>query len=280
MNELSHEKIKEFIAFSKNTLKEAGDILIKYKNKVSIKKVKDTIGLDIATNADYAVETYLVKSINIAYPDHDILTEETLSKDTHSDFQWIIDPLDGTKEYLRHTPYYYSLMALRYKNMIVCGSGYQPDLKRMFTGGLGIKTRINGFTFECSNEVRLEKSHISVGLPNKTMKAHDIGIYLDFLKKLTFQCYRLRNNTWDVEALFNVSTGIVEGYILPPYTGLTSGPKMWDIAPGIALINGSKGMITDFYGESLNLKDMSRGIVATNGLIHNDLLNLIKTYYL
>lgn len=274
----STKQIMSFLQFSDKTLQNAGTILLKHKQTFLIQKTKDSLALDIATDADYEVENSIIKAINDTYPNHSILTEETNNLEKKSDFEWIIDPLDGTKEYVRHCPYYYSLLALEYKGELICGAGYQPEIKRMFKGGKKIGAYLNDSKVSLSTTDSLGRSFISIGLPVNKMSRLLLQPYLSLITKFTASCYRLRNTPWDVEALFNVSMGIVDGFIIPPHEP-GRGPKWWDIASGIAVLLANGGTITDFKGNPYHARSNEYGLVASNGKIHKELLDCIRTSY-
>lgn len=271
-------EIQTYLGFSEETLKKAGNVLVSFRDSFQVKKTKDSLSLDIATSADYAAEELIVHEIKSHFPDHGILTEETSGYDTASDYRWIIDPLDGTKEYVRHSPYYYTLLALEYKGNLICGAGYQPEVKRMFLCGTDYGISVNGQKVSLSPEATLKKSFVSICLPIRDMGESLLRPYLRMIETLSSKTYRLRNTPWDVEALFNVSMGLVEAYILPPHE-LGKGPKLWDIAPGIAAIMANGGTLTDFQGKPINPRQIEAGIVATNGKIHTELLGIIRSIY-
>lgn len=270
---LKNSLIKEFQLFAEHTVKKAGDIVKSLKESYSVKKIKDELLLDIATSADYASETYIIDQIKKKYPHHSILTEETPDLLQKSDFEWIIDPLDGTKEFIRHIPYYYVLLALEYKGKLLCGVGYQPELNRLFSSSNSNTPLVNGKEVNLSKEDDLSKSFIYLSLPKTKMPKEELERYTDVIKQLTRKTYRLRNTAWDVEALFNVAIGASEGFITPT-SAKSPGPKWWDIAPGMLMVESAGGKVTDFHGNPIRKHDISHGIIASNGKVHEALLNL------
>lgn len=270
---LKSTQMVEFQLFAERTVVGAGKIVKSLKESYSVKKIKDELLLDIATSADYASESYIIDQIKKKYPHHSILTEETPDLLQKSDFEWIIDPLDGTKEFVRHIPYYYVLLALEYKDKLTCGVGYQPELNRLFSCSDGNVPLVNGKEVHISQVEDLSKSFIYLSLPKtKTQKA-ELERYVEVIKQLTSKTYRLRNTAWDVEALFNVAIGASEGFITPT-SHKSPGPKWWDIAPGMLMVEAAGGKVTDFHGNPIRKHDISRGIIASNGKVHEALLNL------
>lgn len=235
--------------------------------------------MDIATSADYASENYIVSQIQDAYPGHSIFTEETPGLGTKSEYEWIIDPLDGTKEFVRHVPYYYSLLALEHKGKLICGGGYQPELKRLFSCAFPDIARVNGQPVRVSRQADPAKSFIAISIPNSHFSPGDIDRYFAFLKHMTYRVYKLRNTCWDVESLFNVSMGAMEAFITPT-SDRYPGPKWWDIAPGMLMVQAAGGKVTDFQGNPIVNRDITHGIVASNGIIHDYLLKEIREHYL
>lgn len=276
---LKNSEIKEFQLFAERTVKNAGEIVKSFKESYHIKKTKDVLSLDIATDADYASETYIIEQIRNSYPGHSILTEETPDLLQKSDFEWIIDPLDGTKEFIRHIPYYYVLVALEYKHELIGGFAYQPELKRLFSCVKGAFPELNGIKIQPSSEGNLSQSFISMALPKSMMKEKELAGYLALMKVLTPSSYKIRSTAWDVEGLFNVAMGAMEGHIVP--NSVTAPFYKWfDVAPGILGVLCAGGKITDFYGKPIDRDNLTQGLVASNGKIHAVLLDLISKTYL
>lgn len=270
---LNSSKVKEFQVFAERIVKDAGGIVKSLKESYNIKKTKDKLLLDIATSADYSSEAYIIEAIKKKYPDHSIITEETPGLFKNSDFEWFIDPLDGTKEFVRQVPYYYVLLALEYKGRLVCGVGYQPELNRLFSASYKNISLINGKEVQLSQEKELARSFIYLAHPSARLPKDELDRYMEFMKLMTYKVYRIRGTAWDVESLYNVAFGSAEGFVTPT-SGKNGGPKWWDIAPGILMVEAAGGKVTDFHGNPIRKHDISHGIIASNGKIHEALLNL------
>lgn len=269
----------QYLTFAKNISVAAGDVLQQYRYSFKVEKVKDTLNLDIATSADYAAEKLITDAIRATYPTHGILAEESGVANSDAEYVWIIDPLDGTKEYTRNSPYYYTLLSLEHNGIPVCAVGYQPAIKRMFYGSVSSGAYVDTEKIHVSAETNFAKSFIQIIIPNGSAPKSASEIYLKAVQDLIYSTYRLRNTQWDVEALFNVSMGVAEGYIFPPSVPSYHGPKWWDISSGLQVVEMAGGKITDFYGNPMSSRDSSKGIIASNKLIHDSLLNLLKKYY-
>jgi len=276
---INKRKLGEFKLFGENTVVKAGDILLSYKNRNQIKKTKDALRLNIATSADYASEKYIINQIKNTHPGHSILTEETPGLLQKSNFEWIIDPLDGTSEYVRNIPYYYVLLALEYKHKLIGGFAYQPELRRLFSCVKDTLPELNGIQIHLSAEENLSKSFISMALPKSIMKEKELDGYLALIKAISPRSYKIRSTPWDVEGLFNVAMGAMEGHIVPNSV-TTPFYKWWDVGPGILGVLSAGGTVTDFYGKPIDKNNLTRGLVASNGKIHKKLLDLIQKTYL
>ena len=95
-------------------------------------------------------------------------------------------------------------------------------------------------------------------------------------KQLCKFAYRLRNTTWDIEALAHVASGIYDGFISVTSGKDISHHKWWDVAPGILMVEKAGGKVTDLDGDRITDRSLPNGIVASNGLIHEQLLKIIK----
>jgi len=271
---LSITEKNKFRKFAEKIAVKAGNILIAKRNNFIIKKVKDDQKLDIATSADYASEEYIISQIKKNYPNHSILAEETGSDTSlNSDFQWIIDPLDGTKEYTRGIPYYYVLIALEYKGNLISSAAYQPETKRLFSSDE--ISYLNSKRLHVSTESKLSKTFVSLALPRSNMSSAGMNRVISIMKPLCQSVYKIRNTQWDIDALNHVATGAYDGYISFTSAQDISHSKWWDVAPGILMVMGAGGKVTDLDGDKVTDKSLPNGIVASNGLIHDKLLKII-----
>jgi myo-inositol-1(or 4)-monophosphatase len=121
---------KSFLNVAIEAATEVGEILLKDFNKTKILKYKDR--QDIVTNVDIKAETLIIKKIKENFPDHNIFSEEKGRENLNSKYTWVIDPLDGTKHYLRKTPIFCTSIALQKDGEVILGVVYAPMLKSFF----------------------------------------------------------------------------------------------------------------------------------------------------
>lgn len=264
MNYSSYQKRAEELA------KEAGKILQKHSQKTTVKKQKRDI-LDIVTEADLESERFLIKKLHKYFPDHNIYSEERGDELRRSDFIWVIDPLDGSKEFVRGLPIYNVSLALEYKGEVVVGVVFRPPTNELFSAAKGRGATLNGKKISVSKESELKNSFIWTHLPSYKNSEAEFRFTWPILEKLARNCYRLRPFSEDVASLCWLALGALEGYVLT-----ISGPSWWDVAAGLLMVKEAGGNVTDIYGEKIKDRDLSKGIVASNGKIHESLLKILS----
>lgn len=247
----------------------AGKILTDYYGR-ELKTKSKSDALDIVTDADEASEQYILSQLQKSFPNHGYLSEESGESKGSSEFRWIIDPLDGTKEFSRGLPIYNVSIALEYRNAIVVGVVYRPASNELYAASRGNGAFFHGKPIHVSVESSLPKSFVWTHLPN--MKDPDrFDAAWNTLGVLAKHVYRLRESSEDVTNLCWLAKGACDGHVL-----LMKGPKWWDVAAGILMVEEAGGKVTDMYGNTIKNRDLSKGLVASNGKVHEKLLRLIR----
>ena len=256
-----------------NVAKQAGKILLDKLEKVEIVKFKDR--QDIATNLDYEVEKIIIGAIRKKFPEHNILSEEigNINKNKKSDYLWIIDPIDGTKYYIRGIPLFTISIALQYKNEIVFGLVYNPSTKEMFYAQKNKGAYLNDKKIRVSDKENLKDAFIYAELPNFSIPHDKFNKYSKMLTNLNLNSYRVRAFGSGSLGLCYVSTGAFEAYV-----NLGSPTAIYDLAAGLVILKEAGGKITDFKNDSIKLNEQKSSllILASNGKVHNDILGLLK----
>lgn len=260
------QKDAEYIA------ERASRFLKDYQKKATVVVQKD-IG-DFATTADLASESLIRDYISKKYPHHSIFGEENGLTDNHSDYVWIIDPLDGTKEYARGVKEYNCLIAVEHNKKLVVGVIKRNGINELYSSVLSLGARRDDKKIHVSpvNDIKISHVgyHLPVGLP--PFERVKIEKHFPLLQELTFACYRLRPGWDDAKALGYVASGILEAHIIPAEL-----PNAWhDLAAGILLVQEAGGRVTHLDGNEIITHDMSKGFLATNGRTHHALLSIIR----
>ncbi|PXZ08363.1 inositol-1-monophosphatase [Gilliamella apicola] len=242
--------------------RKAGNVAIKaYENPSSIEI--DTKGAnDFATNADRAAEALIIETIKKAYPDHTIIAEESgLAKGNDADTQWIIDPIDGTTNFIKNIPHFAVSIAARVKGKTEVAVVYNPMSNELFTAARGKGAQLNGYRIRVSNAKDLEGSVLATAFPFKA-KQHS-NCYFAVLQKLFTKCGDFRRSGSAALDLAYVASGRLDGFF-------EIGLKPWDIAAGELILREAGGVVTDFAGGNNYM--VSGNIVAGNPRVVKDLL--------
>jgi myo-inositol-1(or 4)-monophosphatase len=254
----------KFTDFINNTITNSGNILRSgFGSKFQI---ENKIGKNnLVTEYDYKSEKYIVDEIKKAFPTHNIISEEEGSVNNNSEYDWIIDPLDGTVNYANNIPIFSVSIALRENGNLIAGAVYQPILNELFTAELGNGAKMNGEYITVSNKIEMNTSLLVTGFPydiNNDPK-NAIRSFTNIVKR-GIPIRRLGSAALD---LAYVACGRFEGFW---EVNLNS----WDVAAGILLVNEAGGKCTNYNGKDSLVED--KEILATNGKIHEEALRVIN----
>jgi myo-inositol-1(or 4)-monophosphatase len=206
--------------------------------RISQKQVNDFV-----TEVDHASEKIIIDTLLTAYPDHGILAEESGS--THgnptSDHIWIIDPLDGTTNFIHGFPVYCVSIALQVRGKIEQAVIYDPTRNDLFTATKGRGAFMNDRRLRVSKRIRLEECIISTGFPFR--KGDNFNQYLRMMGDVMQRTAGLRRPGSAALDLAYVAAGFTDGFF---ETGLSP----WDVAAGSLLVTEAGGLIGNFTGES------------------------------
>jgi myo-inositol-1(or 4)-monophosphatase len=224
---------------------------------------------DFVSEVDGAAEEAIIKILLDAYPDHSILAEESgRSGDANkSDYQWIIDPLDGTTNFLHGFPKYGVSIALLHRGVLSQAVVYDPVSDELFTASRGSGAFLNDHRIRVSKRVQLGESLIGTGFPFRDFT--HIEAYLAMFKDIIPRTAGIRRPGSAALDLAYVAAGRYDGFW---ETGLAP----WDIAAGCLLIIEAGGMVSDLEGNGHYLK--SGQVVAGNPKIFVQLLQVIAPH--
>jgi myo-inositol-1(or 4)-monophosphatase len=241
-------------------VKEAGQILCANFGKVL--KIKSKGDRDLVSNIDLKSEKTIISLIKKYFPGDDILSEENKYQLSGSDFKWVIDPIDGTHNYIRGIEVFGISIALAFNDEVVIGVIYMPMLDEMYMAQRGQGTYLNNKKIHVSKK-RLKESTI---IFDSTIR-YDKKPMLVSLGRLADKVFNIRMFGSTVRSLTYVAEGKAEVEI--EYCD-----KVWDFAAGLLLVEEAGGTATDFKGRKWNLKTV--GYVASNRVIHKDILKMLK----
>jgi myo-inositol-1(or 4)-monophosphatase len=221
--------------------------------------------INLVTEVDKISEEMITSKIKALFPDHDILAEEFTDINSGSDFRWIIDPLDGTTNYIHGFPFFCVSLALERLNTMVVGIVYDPILDEMFVAEKGKGAFLNERKIHVSNTHSIVKSLLATGFPYDIQKDNDNN--LNYFNKMILKAQAIRRAGSAALDLAYVAAGRFDGF-----WELKLNP--WDIAAGWLLVKEAGGLVTDIGGKDYYLESSS--ILASNGIIHKEIIDVLK----
>jgi myo-inositol-1(or 4)-monophosphatase len=246
----------------------AGDIILRNLGQLSPSDIQTKQAFDFVTRVDRWSEAVIVNTIKEKFPHHFFLSEETLRQKGDGNYRWIIDPLDGTTNYIHRYPMFSVSIALEYQNRIVLGVVFDPLRDELFHAVRGSGTFLNNDKIRVSETDMLEKSLIATGFPFRKKELTDS--YLEAFKKIFEKVSDIRRAGSAAIDLAYIASGRFEGFF-----ELNLSP--WDIAAGSLLITEAGGKITDFAGGEEYLA--TGNIVAGNTYVHSEILKIIRQVF-
>ena len=243
----------------------AGTIIIRAMKRLDTIKIAEKQPNDFVTEVDQRVEQEIISIIHKAYPSHSILGEEG-GEIAGDDFQWIIDPIDGTRNFIHGFPHFAVSIAVAYKNKIEHGVIYDPVRQELFTASRGKGAKLNDHRIRVSQRKTLEECLFGTGFAyrHKDKNAPLPGKILQSILPICGDIRRAGAATLD---LAYVACGRLDGF-------WELGLQRWDIAAGILLVKEAGGMICDPHGGEDYFK--TGNVVAANPLIIRQFLKTIK----
>ena len=247
----------------------AGGIINRASMDLDLLKINTKAPNDFVTEVDQAAEAAIIETLLTAYPGHGILAEESGREhgSRHSDFVWIIDPLDGTTNFIHGFPVYCVSIALSFRGKIEQAVVYDPTRNDLFMASKGRGAFLNDKRLRVSKRTRLSDSLIGTGFPFR--KGDNFQRYLKMFEAVMPHCAGLRRPGSAALDLCYVAAGNYDGFF---ETGLSP----WDIAAGSLIITEAGGLIGNFTGESDFLHQ--REVVAGNPKIYGQLVKLLSPY--
>ncbi len=239
--------------------KEAGRIQMEHFGHSHSVEYKGEI--DPVTIVDKLCDQTIADRISKAFPNHDLLTEERPSEIKGSPWKWIIDPLDGTTNYLHGYPCFCVSIGLEVENEMRLGVVYNPVLDELFYAEKGEGAYLNGNRLSVSRESHLGRSLLCTGFPYDIRENGDF--YLRYFRQLMMKSFGIRRPGSAAIDLCYLAAGRFDGF-------WEFKLHSWDMAAGSLMITEAGGKVTDFKGEAFNI--YSGEILASNGLIHQEML--------
>lgn len=216
----------------------AGNLIVRYVDRLDTLSVTAKKRNDFVSEVDHLAEDEIIRILRKAYPSHGILAEESGSREG-DEYVWVIDPLDGTTNFLHGFPQFAVSIALKHKGRIEQGVVYDPLRQELFTATRGTGALLNDRRLRVSRQTSLEGALLGTGFPFK-MQQH-LDTYLATFKALFPQTAGIRRAGAASLDLAYVASGRLDGF-------WEIGLSEWDMAAGILLVQEAGGIVGDFSG--------------------------------
>ncbi len=258
------DDLRAFARAGEAAVREAGLYLRSNLGRVVEATYKGAV--DLVTPFDVGAQEILVGRLTSAFPSHGFLAEEGLERSGTSDCRWIIDPLDGTTNFAHAFPVFCVSAALECAGRLVLGFVYDPMRDEMFRAEAGTGAFLNGAAIRVSGVSDLGRSLLATGFPYDVRLSAENN--LDHWARLIVRAQAIRRCGSAALDLSYVACGRFDGFWELKL-------KPWDVAAGALLVTEAGGRITDFAERAFALG--APGIVATNGLIHRAVVEVLNT---
>jgi len=247
----------------------AGSIINRASLDLDILKINTKSPNDFVTEVDQAAEQVIIETLLQAYPDHAILAEESgrTHGAKHSEFQWIIDPLDGTTNFIHGFPVYCVSIALAHRGVVQQAVVYDPTRNDLFYATRGRGAYLNDRRLRVSKRTRMGDALIGTGFPFR--RGDNFKRYMKMFEDVMTQCAGLRRPGAAALDLCYVAAGYYDAFF---ETGLNP----WDVAAGSLIITEAGGLVGNFTGESDFLHQ--REIVAGSPKIYGQMVQILTPY--
>ena len=260
--------LKEFLKIAVESAQRAGRLIRDNRGTLAFGDIAVKQAFDFVTRVDSESEALILSAIGKRFPDHHFLAEESLHEVETDDFRWIIDPLDGTTNYIHGFPFSAVSIALQYKREIIIGVIYDPFRNELFTAVKGSGVSLDGKKITASTVSQMANALIATGFPFKRKDMTEY--YLTLFKNIFLGVSDIRRAGSAALDLAYIACGRFDGFF---EIGL--GP--WDCAAGSLMIMEAGGAITNFGGGDDFLS--TGNIVAGNALIHSVLLHQVQEVF-
>ena len=247
--------------------RQAGRIILHSMDNMDKVKTSSKGPNDFVTSVDKKAEQVIIDTIHAAYPEHSILAEESGAQLGKDEITWIIDPLDGTTNFLYELPHFAISIAVAEKGRIQHGVIFDPVRDELFTATRGRGASVNGKRMRVFDQILLENCLLGTGFP---FRDHEmIDPYMGMFKDFMLQCRDVRRAGSAALDLAYVAAGRLDGF-------WEFGLSKWDIAAGSLMIQEAGGIIDDMQGRQQFLE--SGNVIAAPPKVFKAMVKTIRPH--
>ncbi|MDH3949147.1 MAG: inositol-1-monophosphatase [Gammaproteobacteria bacterium] len=246
----------------------AGNIIARYADQVDTLTVSNKSPNDFVSEVDRRAEQEIINIIHKAYPEHAILAEES-GQHEGNEYEWIIDPLDGTTNFLYGFPQFAVSIALRHKGRLEQAVIYDPMRQELFTASRGGGATLNGRRMRVTNRRNLDGALLGTGIPFRESQAKWTEAYFEMMKALIPGSAGVRRAGSAALDLAYVACGRLDGF-------WELDLNLWDIAAGVLLIEEAGGLVSGITGKPDHLE--TGHVVTGNPRVFKAMLQKIQPH--
>lgn len=244
----------------------AGNVILRYSNQLDRLAIETKGRNDFVTVVDRQAESEIIAAIQRAFPDHGILAEETgLNGNDASPYKWVIDPLDGTTNFLHGYPQFAVSIGVLNNGRLDQAVVFDPLRNEMFTASRGEGAKLNDRRIRVSKTSKMENALVGTGFPFRSYE--NLESWIDCFREILPKTSGVRRAGSAALDLAHVASGRLDGF-------WEIGLSPWDIAAGCLLIQEAGGMVSDFSGKQGFLD--SGNVVAGNPKIYEGVYRLLS----
>ena len=255
------------MTLAQEAAKRAGEVLREHFGRASI-AVSAKGPADYVTDVDRRAEDVIRAFLEAELPGHAFLLEEAGAHGPPSDYEWAIDPLDGTTNYIHRYPFFSVSLGLRHRGAPVLGLVYDPLRGEMFTAEKGEGAHLNSVALSVSRTPELRGALVCTGFPFRS-RPH-LDPYLDCFRQVLLAAGDLRRDGSAALDLAYVAAGRYDAF-------WELGLKPWDTSAGCLLVAEAGGRVTDFHGGSGAVD--GGDVIASNALVHGEILAVTSNVF-
>ena len=259
----------DLLKFTVSLAKEAGDIQMNFFGRINNTE-KKSAAIDLLTEADKKSEKHIIDNIKRNYSNHSILSEEIGEINNKSEYKWVIDPLDGTTNFVHNLPIFAVSIGLQKNNKTILGVVYNPAANKCFYAKANKGAYLNGEIIQTRSNKELSHSLIATGFPYIHDKKYDVSFKI--FKKFYDNSRGVRRLGAASLDLCFVAMGRFDGFY-------EFGLKPWDICAGSLIVKEANGIVSDWDCKKLPFSG-DRILACSNNQIHKAMsIELMKEKY-
>lgn len=245
----------------------AGNVIMRYVDRVDTLSISVKERNDFVSEVDRLAEQEIISILHKSFPNHGILAEESGARNANDEFQWVIDPLDGTTNFLHGFPHFAVSIGLKHRGKLDQAVVYDPIRQELFTASKGGGAHLNTRRMRVTAQKHLEGALLGTGFPFKNPEYLDA--YMGMFKALFPETAGIRRAGAASLDLAYVAAGRLDGF-------WEFGLQEWDMAAGVLLVREAGGIVTDFRGQDRYME--TGNIVAGNPKVHHAILRAIQPH--